>query len=367
MTLRLQWRKHPARELTADTALAQAWDRLNAARLGLPFLDARAMGAALSAFGTGREQLLVAAPAAGAPPCAMLLLEPAGSLRWQTFQPSQIPLGAWVAELGLALPALARALLHGPLGAALVLSITQADPLAAPRSADEADTWHADYISTAWIELQGSFDDYWAARGKNLRQNLRKQRNRMATDGIEATLHVWQTPADVAEALLRYGALESAGWKAGQGTAIAADNAQGRFYAQLFEQAAQRGEARVYEYRFNGQPVAINLGLLRAGTLVVLKTTYDESQPKHLSPAQLLREAELQAYFAGSEVRRIEYYGKVMEWHTRLTENSRGLYHLTAYRWPWLKALATRRRGAADGAASRNTQAPSTARDTTEA
>ena len=62
MTLRQQWRKHPARELSTQAGLAQAWDRLNAARLGLPFLDAEAMGAALAAFGTGREQLLVATP-----------------------------------------------------------------------------------------------------------------------------------------------------------------------------------------------------------------------------------------------------------------------------------------------------------------
>ena len=87
----------------------------------------------------------------------------------------------------------------------------------------------------------------------------------------------------------------------------------------------------------------MNFGLVRGGTWVVLKTTYDESIPKALSPASLLREEELQFIFGQGEIRRLEYYGRAMEWHTKLTDRQRTLYHLTGYRWPWLKALAARR------------------------
>ena len=91
--------------------------------------------------------------------------------------------------------------------------------------------------------------------------------------------------------------------------------------------------------------------LLRRGVLVMLKTAYDEAMPKTLSPALLLHEAELQRMFADGEVRRVEFYGRVMDWHTRFTEHRRGLYHLTAYRWPAVKALALRRRAAAQARA----------------
>jgi Acetyltransferase (GNAT) domain len=225
-----------------------------------------------------------------------------------------------------------------------VLSVTQVDPLQAARHDDERDTWYSDYIDTAWVEIDGSFDDYWAARGKNLRQNMRKQRNKLAADGITTTMRVLREAGDMAGAIARYGVLESAGWKAGEGTAIHPDNDQGRFYTRLLEAAAARGEALVFEYLFGEQTAAINLCLMRGGTLVVLKTTYDERIPKTLSPAFLLREEELRHLHAGHEVRRIEYYGRVMDWHTKLTDRQRTLYHLTTYRWPLLKQLAQRRR-----------------------
>jgi CelD/BcsL family acetyltransferase involved in cellulose biosynthesis len=347
---KLTWRKLPAKALLTDTALQAGWDRLSAQRLDLPFMCASAMGAALALLGCGQEQLLVGS--LDTEVRAMLLLVPEGRLRWRTFQPSQMPLGAWVAMPDVELPALCRSLMRGPLSPCLVMSITQIDPLLAPRLPDTADTRHSDYVDTAWVDIAGNFDDYWLARGKNLRQNMRKQRNKLAAEGTRTHLRVLRDVQDMAPALARYGALESAGWKASQGTAIHADNEQGHFYKQLFEAAAARGEAVFFEYLFNDKTAAINLCLLRAGVLVVLKTTYDESIPKALSPAFLLREEELQHLFAGQGIRRMEYYGKVMDWHTKFTENKRGLYHLTTYRWPLLKRLADRRRVKARPAAT---------------
>jgi len=349
----MHWTNLPASRLLDTPALQQQWDALHVARHDLPFLSAQAVGAALKVFGQGQERLLLAADEAGTAQ-AMLLLVPDGRLRWATFQPSQMPLGAWVARAGRSTTALCRSLLRGPLGLALVVSLTQTDPLLAPREPDAADTRHADYIPTAWIELQGSFDDYWAARGKNLRQNLRKQRNKLAAEGTATQMRVLQAPDDMVGAIERYGALEAAGWKADRGTAIHPGNDQGRFYTRLLHEAALRGEARVFEYLLDARTVAMNLCQLRGGTLVVLKTTYDETLPKSLSPAFLLREEELQHFFAGHEVRRIEYYGRVMDWHTKLTEQQRTLYHLTAYRWPLLKRLAERRSASQAAAAGGN-------------
>jgi len=353
----LIWQTRPGTAFRDDTALHSEWDRLNAERLDLPFQGAHAMAAALRAFGDGTERLAIGI--AHGKTQAMLLLVPDGALRWRTFQPSQMPLGAWVAAKELALPGLSRSLVRGPLGLCLALSITQIDPLQAPREADAPDNRHSNYIDTAWVDIQGSFDDYWAARGKNLRQNMRKQRNKLAADGTTPLMRVLQSPDDMAGAIARYGAMESAGWKSSDGTAIHPDNAQGRFYTALFEDAARRGEARVYECLFDDRTVAMNLCLLRKGVLVVLKTTYDESVPKALSPAFLLREEELRHFFSSTEVRRVEYYGRVMDWHTKLTENNRSLHHLTTYRWPLLKALAERRRSSASSTASAATEAGS--------
>jgi CelD/BcsL family acetyltransferase involved in cellulose biosynthesis len=335
------WTVVAASRLCQDAALQRDWDRLNAARGDLPFMSAEVIGVAIELLGAGSERLMLGYQ--GVDLIAMLVVVPQGRLRWRTFQPSQLPLGAWVADPRLSAKALASAAVQAPLGFCLAFSITQIDPHLAHRENDDAITENVDYIDTGWIDMEGSFEAYWGRRGKNLRQNMRKQRNKLATEGTTTEMKVWRQPGDMAAALGRYGELESAGWKATKGTAIHLDNVQGHFYCRLLERAAGRGEAVVYEYRFDDRCVAMNLCLQRNGVLVVLKTTYDETI-KVFSPAFMLREEELQTLFAGDQVKRIEYYGRLMDWHTKLTDNKRTLYHLTAYRWPLLKTLARARR-----------------------
>lgn len=333
----LKWKVLPARALLDDASLCESWDSLNAQRGDLPFMSSAALQAALQVFAQGGEKLALGSAEGRCQ--AMFVLVADGALRWRTFQPSQLPLGAWVAEAGLELQALSQDLVSGPLGLSLAVSVTQVDPLYAAPPEDGPSWAVTPYIDTAWVDIQGSFEDYWQQRGKNLRQNMRKQRNKLAGDGVSSSMRVLSDVADMAPALVRYGALESTGWKGENGTAIHPDNEQGRFYLRLFETAAARGEALFYEYLFDQQTVAMNLCLLRGGQLVVLKTAYDESI-KTLSPAFLLREEEMQLFFGEGRIRRIEYFGKVMDWHTKLTSDRRTLYHLTQFRWGWLKRLA---------------------------
>ncbi|HRL76641.1 MAG TPA: GNAT family N-acetyltransferase [Candidatus Accumulibacter phosphatis] len=340
-SLALAWQNLPAAALQQNSTLSADWDRLNTLRADLPFLRAEAIIAALESFGTGKERLLVGRQ--GQVISAMFLLVRNSTAEWQSFQPSQLPLGAWVADPGLPVLDLARSLIRRPLGFCLLLSITQIDPQHVARPGDTADSQSSDYIRTAWTELQGSFAEYWGQRGKNLRQNMRKQRNRLAAEGISGRMRVLDQAPDMAAAIERYGALESAGWKAGRGTAIHPDNAQGKFYRRLLEGAAQRGEAVVFEYLFDDRVVASNLCLRRQEALVILKTTYDESIQSY-SPAFLLSQDEIEGLYHEGRIRRIEYYGRMMEWHSRWTEESRVLYHLTLYRWPLLRQLAEWRR-----------------------
>lgn len=357
--LNIRWKILPAKALLDSESLRHTWDQLNAQAGDLAFMSAYSVCAALSAFAGGEERLALAEIKHRV--VAILVLVPAGKMRWATFQPSQLPLGAWVAQTGLNLPDLTRSLVRGPFGFCLAVSVTQIDSLVWPSPAAAADYRIDPYIDTAWIDIKGNFEDYWTARGKNLRQNMRKQRNKLATDGITTHLLITRDPADIKAALARYGALESTGWKAAEGTAIHPDNAQGRYYQELFEQAAVLGEAAIYEYLFDQKTVAMNLCLLRNGRLVVLKTSYDETISKTLSPAFLLREEELQRFFTDGTVERIEYFGKVMDWHTKLSQEKRSIFHLTQYRWSWLRALAERRSSSAATQSTNQGTAPAAA------
>ncbi|MGQ5523154.1 GNAT family N-acetyltransferase [Chitinimonas sp. PSY-7] len=316
--------------------VAGEWDALLQASAAIPFLESAFLLPLLKEFGNKRE--IVAIGRENGQAQAGTILQPRKLGLWETFQPSQLPLGAWVAKEGQTLEKCAQTLIPALPGLGLGIGLSQMDPMLQCRPDTSQRVRTQDYIETAWVDIDSDFDTYWEARGKNLKQNSRKQRNKLQTDNIEVHLECICNPQDVAAAISDYGALESAGWKAANGTAVHPDNAQGRFYRQMLENFCTLGRGRIYRYRFGDKVVSMDLCVDNGKTIVILKTAYDESY-KSISPSTLMRQDEFQALFAEGQFKRIEFYGKVMEWHTRWTETKRTIYHATAYRWSFLKNL----------------------------
>ena len=333
----MKWALSPARELGA---MAAAWDKLHADSGATPLLALDFVAPLLAEFGDGSE-LLARCEHAGRT-VAMALLVRSSRFGWRTFQPAQAPLGLWLQEADIAPEALLAALLPRLPGMALLFGLTQCDPDLLARPADSARLRTLDYIATARITLAGPFQAYWDARGKNLRSNLRKQRSRLARESLALRLEVSRDAGAVAEAVAQYASLELAGWKAGQGSAVDGTNAQGRYYRAMLEAFCRRGAGSIYRYWFGDQLVAADLCIEDGAQLIVLKTTYDEGVANGLSPALLMREEALQALFAEGRLQRLEFYGRVMEWHTRWTKEVRTLYHINYYRWSALARLHAR-------------------------
>lgn len=328
ITIRMTWNILPA----ADFArFEREWDALNAKGPDTPLLDRDFMVPLIETFATGKERLAIF----GDPPSAMAIVTRARALAWETFQPSQAPVGAWVADRSLAwgdlLPRLQRAL-----PACALLGVNQIDPEHFVRPGDGVKLATLNYIDTARITVDKTFDEYWKARGKNLRHNLKKQRSRLAHEGIATRLEIVSDRERVDEAVLDYAKLENAGWKAGGGTAIAPGNSQHRFYSEMLQRFAARGKARIYRYFFAERLVATDLCLHSRSMLIILKTTYAESE-KSSSPALLMREEAFAKLFEEGQTQRIEFYGKVMDWHTRWSDEIRTLYHINCYRFGWLR------------------------------
>jgi CelD/BcsL family acetyltransferase involved in cellulose biosynthesis len=334
--LHAQWAFHPI-ERFED--FAAAWDRLNDAVCGPPFLHSRFIRNLLRVFRSGNEQLAVF----GAPGEEQVLgiVRPGRAGTWETYQPSQLPLGAWVMARSLQYEDAARGLLGALPGVPLLFALTQQDPIVRTRPVDSATLRTVDYIQTGWVDVEGSFDDYWKVRGKHLQQNMRTQRSKLKTQGIAAVLEVLTRPEEVAGAMEDYGRLEGAGWKGAQGTAVRADNDQGRFYRSMLEDFCRADAARIYRYRFGDKVVAVDLCIETDTVQVPLKTTYDESI-KGLSPSSLLRQEAYRHVFEERRVRRIEFYGRVVEWTARWTDLKRTLYHVNAYRWGFIASAAAR-------------------------
>jgi CelD/BcsL family acetyltransferase involved in cellulose biosynthesis len=330
----MKWSLEPAARLAERAA---RWDGLHRAAGASPLLAADFVLPLVTEFGSGRE-LLASCEHEGAL-VALAIVVPARRGAWATFQPAQAPLGLWLQLPGIGLEALLAALLRALPGFPLVFGLTQMDPRLAPRVADRPRLATQDYIDTAMVPVAGSFEDYWNARGKNLRANLKKQRARLAKEGVTPSLAVSRDPQAVAQAVSDYARLEGSGWKAARGTAVAAQDAQGRYYRAMLEAFCRRGAGSIYRYYFDARLVAMDLCIEDEDSIIVLKTSYDESVPGNYSPTLLMREEAMRALFEQQRFGRIEFYGRVMEWHLRWTDQVRTMYHVNYYRWPGLRRL----------------------------
>jgi hypothetical protein len=83
----------------------------------------------------------------------------------------------------------------------------------------------------------------------------------------------------------------------------------------------------------------MNLCIEGFGCMIVLKTAYDEARGSQFSPAILMNEETCRQLFEEQKFDTLEFYGRVMEWHLRWTDDIRSMYHLTSYRWPALRQL----------------------------
>ncbi|HZV67487.1 MAG TPA: GNAT family N-acetyltransferase [Telluria sp.] len=332
----MTWTLLPATEFAA---YADRWAQLNADTGASPLLQPEFVQPLLAELGSGKELLAIYERDGIA--AAMAIIAARGPLKWETFQPSQAPMGMWMHRRGADLAAMLEELMRALPGVPLVLGLTQRDPARDPRPAAGGSVSTVDYIETARIRIQGDFDAYWNARGKNLRANMKKQRAKLLKEGIGNRLEIIRDADDVAAAIVDYGKLETTGWKSGIGTAVSADNPQGRFYQRMLEAFCRRGQGCILRYWFDDQVVAMNLCIEGQDCIIVLKTAYDEALSKQYSPAFLMLEETCRQLFEERKFASLEFYGRVMEWHLRWTDEVRTMYHLTGYRWRVLLQLHT--------------------------
>lgn len=321
----LDWELSPPDALTS---VASEWDAL-VTSVGYPaFMRSAFISRCVAVFGSGQGKLVLGRR--GGALVAGGIIMPTGLGRWMSFQPSQLPLGAWLMEPGCRWLEVFNGLAKVLPGVCTSLSITQQDPwlVERPQTGSLIDT--LDYVQTGWIDTEGSFSNFWEARGKNLRQGLRKQQRKLEEQGGPLRFEFLDRPEDVDSAFREFAALESAGWKSEQGTAITADNQQGAFYRSMLEEFAVADAGFAIRLTQNGRPLAVDFGVRDSRSLVLLKTTYDESL-KAFSPGQLLHYQAFEHFFDFRSAGRIEFYGKLMEWHTRWTEQSRMLFHINFY------------------------------------
>jgi CelD/BcsL family acetyltransferase involved in cellulose biosynthesis len=267
----MPWQLHPAK--SAFPRFAGEWDRLNAELYGgHPYFDSRFVGALLEHFGSGNERLCLhidQGTVTGA-----LILEPRRWGRWASFRPAQ----AQVTAILLADARLLKPLFGALPGFVWSIELNAIDPRFSPNLATaEIDAIAFGQAYTIGVAAGLRFDEYWNARPKNLKANIRRYFNRLEKEFAPPTLTRASESESMKDGVARFGTLESAGWKGAAGTAVSADNAQGAFYTDVLQRFAATGQAAIYHLEVAGQTVASRLIIDCPTMSVILKTTYDEA------------------------------------------------------------------------------------------
>ena len=321
----MKWKIVSAKEFSD---YKKEWDVVNTKSSDSILLSSTYISESLKYFSSGKELLCICYDK-DAPVAACIVHKTRFGI-WETFQPSQNPIGAWNHTDSIGLVQLGISLLKDLPGLGLILGITQQDPELFKRPID---SWHIktlDYIETARITIRETFDVYWSRRGKNLRQNTNKHYNRLLKEDIKPEIRCISKTNDMSTAITQYAELESLGWKFNSGTAVSINNNQGKFYLDLLKSFSEHNHARIYQYWYGDNLASTDLCIDDNNTLIILKTTYDEKIRK-TSPANIMRKTYMEELFNTGTFNHIEFYGRVMKWHKQWTDETRTMFHINIY------------------------------------
>ena len=184
----------------------------------------------------------------------------------------------------------------------------------------------AAYVSPI-ADTSGSFDAYRSELKSRWRE-LERRGRKMAREHAVETVLISQ-PADLRRDLTEGLALEVAGWKGREGTAMLSDEVTATFYADVAHAFNASGELRLSSLRTDGRLVAFDLALLHRGRYFLLKTAFDESL-RTLAPGLVLRRAVVERCFElGLDAH--EFLGVDMDWKRLFATGERKHFVWRAY------------------------------------
>jgi len=320
------------------------WDELNAEGPQSPLLSTDFVLPVINCFGRPVDRLAICR--LETKPIAMVILGPVGFCRWSTLNPvldplhpPVAPLGLWVALKDTQITEMLPSLLRKLPGFPLLLSVMNQDTRLSHRPNDLGEFNTVDHIETPSIYLEASFAEYWKDRKKHFKHDLRRRRNNLIKSGRIPRLEVVISAKSAEEAFDDFCQMENSGWKGREAVSLERNQHTKRCYREMWTRFSKRENARAYRYFYNDRLVATDLCLKSHQTLSILKTTYEEAEAA-TGPASLMREEQLRDIVErDSEIRRLEFYGPLMDWQKRWVTEVRTMYHLNCYRFTFLRKL----------------------------
>ena len=178
------------------------------------------------------------------------------------------------------------------------------------------------------IDLTDGFDAWRALTRPRWRTPIERLARKMRRDH-DAVVTLVQAPEDLDTVLDAGLAVEAAGWKGREGTAIASSPATTRFYREVAAAFEATGQLRVSSIALDGQLVAFALCLLHGNRLWQLKIAFDEEY-KRLAPGLVMHvEAVERCFELGLTA--YELLGDRSEWKDKFATSHRTYESWTGY------------------------------------
>jgi CelD/BcsL family acetyltransferase involved in cellulose biosynthesis len=258
---------------------------------------------------------------------AMCILRRRVWWHWASFLPSQ----AQISPTLIADASHTDGLVASLPGHVLALDLLCIDPTVSnfPVSTPLAMRWHQ--ALTMAVVLEDGFAAYEQRLSGGLRQNLRRYERRVTSEFERVEHRVLRSPAEITEGVQRYAALESAGWKGQEGTALALGNAQLNFYLELLMGLATGNRAEVHELWLDDKLAASRLVAQGPNMAVMLKTTYDESLARY-APGRILLKRVITDLFERFPGQRAEFYTNATRNQIAWASSLRPIRHVRLFR-----------------------------------
>jgi CelD/BcsL family acetyltransferase involved in cellulose biosynthesis len=339
-SLVLQWTVHHLSSANSFVEHCATWDELCKSLFpAAPLLDSRFVTCLLRQFGSGAEYLCIGR--ADGEVRGMCILRRKDNLAgiWASFLPAQAQVGPTLLTAEIDISSLTKSLPKPAREIDLLCNDPKVGGLHRLSGMLVDKKLHA---LTMNVALDGSFEEYWAQRPHKLIQNLRRYAKRLAEQGTPVRLVRIDGVQELGEAVTRFGQLESSGWKGREGTAVTPDGKQGHFYRDVLQAFGQTGQACAYELWLGDDLLASRLLLEQGGSIVMLKTAFNEKFEK-FAPGRLLLKAVLEDLFERKQGGLIEFYTDANSDLLAWSSGTRWIKHISIYRnrpAAWLLKLA---------------------------
>jgi CelD/BcsL family acetyltransferase involved in cellulose biosynthesis len=180
-------------------------------------------------------------------------------------------------------------------------------------------TWNSS--ESPYLELHGTWEEYWESLPAKFRSNVRNRMSRLVKIG-EPALEVVSDPGAIEPACADAWRLEKSGWKDDEGTSITSNPSVRQFYTLLAPRATESRWLRLLFLTVGGRRIAVSYGACYDDRLFLFKTGYDR-EFHACSPFKILTYLATQDAYARG-LREVDFLGDTEPWKQEWTAAARG-------------------------------------------